>query len=183
MAERTKAKNLPWYVTVLFILVLILLSPLILLIVLISLVPWLNIRFIQRPKLLRRVRNEWLPKNKFVLFVYSDNEPWKEYAEKNIIPKILSNAVILNWSHRKDWINSNALEVQLFRNFQWGRQGVWRQNVRMGGQNYNHSAIVFKPWNNPKVVKFWEGWKDHEFGNDEKLRASENELYSYLSAM
>lgn len=78
MPVATKSKKSPWYVVALFILVLILLSPIILLIALVLIVPWLKIRFIQRPRLLRRVKNEWLPKGKFILFVYSDNELWKK---------------------------------------------------------------------------------------------------------
>ena len=180
MAERKKLEKSPWYITALFIIVLVLLSPLILLIVLIFSIPWLKIRFIERPRLLRRVKNEWLPQNKFILFVYSNNELWKDYVENNIIPKIETRAVILNWSHRKEWIHSDSLEAKLFRNFQWGREWIWNQNIRMGGQNYNHMAIVFKPWNKPKLINFWKAFKDYEFGKGDKLKAVENELYSYL---
>lgn len=180
MRERIKTKRSPWYITALFILVFILLSPLILLLVLIFLIPWLNTRFIQRPLLLRRIKNEWLPQDKFILFVYSYNELWKEYAERKIIPKIESRAIILNWSRRKEWINSNSLEAQLFRNFQWGREWIWNQNIRMGGQDYNHLAIVFKPWNKPKIISLWDAFKDYELGRDEKLKTAEQELYSYL---
>ena len=114
-------------------------------------------------------------KNKFILFVYSDNQLWKEYAGKKIIPKIKSNAVILNWSKRKDWINSNSLESQLFRNFQWSRKWIWSKNIRMGGQDYNHLVIIFKP-KGIKIISFWKAFKDYEFGNDEKLRQIEKEL-------
>ncbi len=181
MTKNNKVKKSPWYTIALFIIVLIILSPLIIIAVLIFLIPWLKIRFIIRPRLLRRVRKEWLPKNKFILFVYSDNQLWKEYAKKNIIPKIVSNTAVLNWSQRKDWINSNTLEAQLFRNFQWGREWIWRNNIRMGGQEYNHMAIVFKPWNKPTVINFWKAFKDYEFGKYEKIRQLEKELYSYLS--
>jgi len=180
MPVATKSKKSPWYVVALFILVLILLSPIILLIALVLIVPWLKIRFIQRPRLLRRVKNEWLPQGKFILFVYSDNELWKKYAEENIIPKISQNAIILNWSLRKDWIKSDSLEAQLFRNLQWVRERIWQQNIRMGGQEYNHLAIVFKPWDKPKKISFWRAFKDYEFGRDGKLKSVENELYACL---
>jgi hypothetical protein len=180
MSERIKAKKSPWYITALFILVIVLLSPLILLVILIFLIPWLNIRYIQRPRLLRRVKNEWLPNDKYILFVYSDNELWKEYAEGNIIPKIKSHAVILNWSERKNWINTNTLEAQLFKNFQWRHEWIWQQNLRMGGQNYNHMAIVFKPWYRPKIINFWKAFKDYEFGKGEQPQLTEEELYRYL---
>ena len=178
--NKSTSKKSPWYITALFFIMLILLSPLILIVVLIFLIPWLNARFIQRPRLLRRVRKEWLPQNKSILFVYSDNQLWKEYAEKKIIPKIKSHAAVLNWSKRKEWINSNSLEAQLFRNFQWGREWIWRQNIRMGGQDYNHMAIIFKP-KNTRIISFWKAFKDYEFGKEEKLRQLEKELFAYLN--
>ncbi len=180
MSEPTEPRKLLWYEIVLLVLVFILLIPIALIFTLISLASWLKAKYIQRPRLLRRVKNEWLPKNKFILFVYSDNELWKEYAEKNIIPKISQNAVILNWSIRNDWINSNTLEALLFKNFQWGRERIWRQNIRMGGQDYNHMAIVFNPWDKPKIISFWEAFKDYEFGKKESMKVMEGELYSYL---
>lgn len=180
MERLQKTKKVSWYIKILLIFIFILLLPIILLLVLIFLIPWLNIRFIQRPRLLRRVKNEWLPQDKFILFVYSDNQLWKEYAEENIIPKIKSNAVILNWSERKNWINSNSLETRLFKNFQWGHEWVWEKNKRMGGQDYNHTAIVFKPSDNPKVINFSKAFKDYEFGKSEQLKLVEQELYNCL---
>ena len=170
----------PWYESALFIGVYILVSPVFLTFGLIILISWLYMRIIQRPRLFNRVKKEWLPKNTFILFVYSDNALWKEYAEKNIIPKIEPNAVILNWSHRKNWINSNSLEVQLFKSFEWGREWIWLQNVRQGGQPYNHMAIVFKPWSKPKVLDFWKAFKDYKFGKMDQLKAVESELNNYL---
>ncbi|MDD5750645.1 MAG: hypothetical protein PHU56_03290 [Candidatus Pacebacteria bacterium] len=180
MPERIKTKKSPRYVTVFFILALILFFPVVLLVALMFLIPWLNVRFIQRHHLLRGVRSEWLPQNRFILFVYSDKQLWKEYAEKNIIPKIESRAAILNWSQRREWIDSDSLEVRLFKNFQWGREWIWAKNIRMGGQEYNHIAIVFKPWNKPKTINFWKAFKDYEFGKKEGLETAKNELLSYL---
>ena len=159
---------------------LILLSPLIIIVSLIFFIPWLNIRYIRRSRLLSRVQKEWLPQNKFVLFIYSNNPEWKEYAEENIIPQIKDNAVILNWSERKSWIDSDSLETQLFKNFNWNRKWIWLQNTRSGGQDYNHMAIVFKPANNPKIINFWPAFKDYEFGNKEKMEMLKNELLTYL---
>jgi hypothetical protein len=180
VSERAVLTKPPWYTVILFVLLFILLFPLILLIAVIFVILWLRVRYVQRPRLLRRVKKEWLPQSKFILFVYSDNELWKNYAEKNIIPKIASHSVILNWSRRKDWISSNSLEARLFRNLQWGKEWIWRRNVRMGGQDYNHMAIIFKPWNKPKTISFWKAFKDYKFEKYEKLKAAEQELYAYL---
>jgi hypothetical protein len=180
MPERLVAKKSSWYVVALFFVALVLLSPIILILALLFIIPWLYARFVQRSRLLCRVKNEWLPQNKFILFVYSDNQLWKEYAEKKIVPKIKPVAVILNWSQRKDWIKANSLEAKLFRNFQWGREYIWQNNVRMGGQTYNHMAIIFKSWDKPRVISFWEAFKDYEFGKENNLTILENELYSYF---
>ena len=179
MPVRTKVKN-PWFVPVIFNIIVILLLPVIIPLILIFLIPWIKIRYIQRPKLLWKVKKQWLPAGKFILFVYSDNELWKDYAEKNIIPKIKPHAIILNWSRRKEWINSDSLEAQLFRNFNWRRKWTWKLNTRMGGQDYNHFALVFKPWVNPKLINFWQAFKDYEFGKNEKLKKVEEELLSSL---
>lgn len=175
----TEAPKSPWYKKVLFIIVLVLLSPILITIIIILALPWLFSRFIQRPRLLRRIKNEWLPQNKFILFIYSDNQDWKNYAEQNIIPKIKEHSIILNWSERNNWINSNTLEAKIFKNFHWGREWIWRQNIRAGGQNYNHQAIIFKPWNKPKIINFWKPFKDHQFGNETNLKNTETELYNY----
>ncbi len=180
MTKNDNEEERDWYLLLLFTIGIIILSPIIIIFALIILVPWLRARFVIRPRLLRRVRKEWLPKNRFILFVYSDNQLWKEYAKKNIIPKIASHALMLNWSERKDWIHSDSLEAQLFKNFYWGREYIWRNKIRMGGQGYNHLAIVFKPWDRPNIITFWPAFKDYEFGKHETMRQREKELYSYL---
>jgi hypothetical protein len=180
MSQTSSSKGSPWYITVLIIGALILLSPFILIGVMLFMVPWLHKRFFQRPRLLRRVKNEWLPQNKHILFVYSDNPLWKEYAEKNIIPKIAQHAIVLNWSERRNWIHSDSLEAQLFRNFQWGHKRMWRPGARAGGHDFNHMAIVFNPVQKPKTISFWEAFKDYKFGNNKTLDLTEKELYDYL---
>ena len=163
-----------WYTYVLIFAILIIFSPVILLLAVVLLAPWLRSRFITRPRLLRRVRKEWLPNGKFVLCIYSDNPAWKEYASKNIFPLIKDCAVLLNWSENKAWLNSGSLEAELFKNFNWGRS--WKYKKRTGGQDFNHQVIVFKPWNKPRVLNFWKAFKDYQFGKTQKLHACEQEL-------
>lgn len=62
-----------------------------------------------------------------------------------------------------------------------GREWIWRQNVRMGGQWYNHIAIVFDPWWKPKRFNFWLAFKDYEFGKETTLMEIEEMLYNYLN--
>jgi hypothetical protein len=174
------AKKESWYVLPLFLIGFVLLLPFLLFILPILFTPGLYARFIQRPPLLRRVKKEWLPKNIYILFVYSDNALWKKYAEEHIIPKIEAHSVVLNWSYRKEWMAGNSLEAQLFRNFEKGGEQTWREHIRMGGQPYNHMAIVFKPWNRPKVISFWDAFKEYKFGREEELKKVEEALYQYV---
>jgi hypothetical protein len=123
--------------------------------------------------------NGCLKINLFFLFILTTSFG-KNTPRKRLFLKIKPVAVILNWSQRKDWIKANSLEAKLFRNFQWGREYIWQNNVRMGGQTYNHMAIIFKSWDKPRVISFWEAFKDYEFGKENNLTILENELYSYF---
>ena len=44
----------------------------------------------------------WCARGRRVLFVYSNSPDWQEYVEEKIIPKPPINAVIMNWSDRKN---------------------------------------------------------------------------------
>ena len=191
--QKGKVNKSKWYTYPLLILILIILLPLVLIVVSIIFFLELKKRFIIRPRLLQRVRDEWLPKNKFIIFVYCDNPLWKRYAEERIIPRIAPNAIILKWSQRNEWIESDALEAQLFRNFHSGKEFIWREEANKGGEEYygelNHVAMVFKPWNKPRIINFWLEVRDYKFGKYEninqprkfwKLKELEKELYSYL---
>lgn len=175
--EQSVAKSLKSILSsILLILVLILILPIILAIFVILFIPW----YIRKWVLLLRVKQEFYPKGKYILFIYSSNPLWEEYAENNIIPNIASKAYILNWSEKFKWINQNKLEVKLYKHFMWGREWIWKQNVRMGGQEYNHMAIVFYPWWKPKKFSFWPAFKDYEFGKEEKLKQVEKDFFNYI---
>lgn len=176
MSDRPLFSELQWYKKVLFILAVIILFPLILAGLLIFLIIYFLLFLPRRFWLLLQVKSQWIPKGKFILFVYSNNPEWKEYADKQILPHIAKKTIILNWSEKEQWINNESLETKLFKNFNWGRKSVWVNRRRTGGQNFNHMAFVFKPWYKPRRINFWEAWKEHEFGQDEKLNKTRQHL-------
>jgi|GEM_PF-2809985 len=74
----------------------------------------------------------WLRRGKRILFVYSDSPNWKEYIEGNILPRIVDQAVVLNWSERSRWERGSSLAAFCFRAYSHG-------------SDFNPMAVVFRP--------------------------------------
>ena len=100
----------------------------------------------------------WHPKHKNILFVYSDSPNWKEYIESNILPKIKDQTIVLNWSDRSKPIwREKPLEVKLF--IHWSQAHPYKNWRKWDGREYNPIAIVFDPWWNVKVLRFWNAFR------------------------
>jgi hypothetical protein len=108
----------------------------------------------------------WLTwKKPRALFVYSDSPTWKDYLEREILPHIQDNAVILNWSERRKW--KNSLAVLAFRYFG-------------GYRNFNPIGIVFRPFHLVKTYRFFEAFKEFKHGNPDRVEEIKNELFEAL---
>jgi len=108
----------------------------------------------------------WLTwKKQFALFVYSDSPTWKDYIEREIIPRIQEHAIILNWSERRNW--KNSLAVLAFRYFG-------------GYRNFNPIAIIFRPFHFVKTYRFFEAFKEFKHGDPEKVEGIKKELFEIL---
>jgi|GEM_PF-2410435 len=81
-------------------------------------------------------------KRKRVLFVYSDSSIWKDYIEKNILPRIESHSIILNWSKRREWGRRMQLESELFTQF-------------AGPGKFVPVAILFSPMGKARIFRLW----------------------------
>lgn len=102
---------------------------------------------------------------RFILFVYSDSPNWKDYIEKNILPRIEPHAITLNWSKRREWQKTNPFEARVFNH--WA-----------GKRNFNPMAILFSPDGTIKEVRFWQAFKDFKHGKDKLLKEAEKKLFS-----
>lgn len=60
---------------------------------------------------------KWCSRGKDILFVYSDSPIWHDYIVEQIIPRIETRAVILNWSQRRHWLRQRSLSSFAFRHF------------------------------------------------------------------
>ena len=109
----------------------------------------------------------WCLRGRHVLLVYSDSPIWREYIEKEVLPRFEGRAVVLNWSERKRW--KNSLAVLAFRRF-----GGWRA--------FNPLAVVFRPFRFAKVFRFFEPFQEFKHGNPAKVEQLKTELFEALNA-
>jgi len=77
------------------------------------------------------------------VLVYSDSPHWKAHIETQVLPRVASRVVTVNWSSRAAWRNSKPLEVQMFEH--WGgiarvqSDGDRRASAREGS---DHSLLA-----------------------------------------
>ncbi len=96
------------------------------------------------------VRIFWLPKGKNLLILTSESPIWSGYFQHNVIEKYEDKAHILNWSERKAWKKFSIL--------------VWLFNSFLGTQEHTPSVILFSPWYQPKIFRFWRPFKEFKHG-------------------
>lgn len=112
----------------------------------------------------------WCPRQKFILFVYSDSPTWKEYIETNILPSLQNYAIVLNWSEREKWQSAFSLPTMAFRYF-----GGYRE--------FNPLAVVFRPLRWTRVFRFWQPFKDFKHGKKDSLRKVEDDLSRVVASL
>ena len=164
-----------FFVTIFIIFVFLLVSPIIIL--------FLLFYFFRGKWLGFLVRQQWHTKGKFLLFVYSNSPNWKEYIEQNILPRISSRAVVINWSERNQWEWKRKLELEVFRHWTLVTRYVERGRKKWFGGEFCPIAIVFNPWWKPKVIRFWQAFKDFKHGKDLSLKRCEKELFEILDKL
>jgi hypothetical protein len=120
----------------------------------------------------------WYPKDKHILFVYSNSPNWKDYIETNILPKIENKSIIINWSDRSkpSW-RKMPLEVRVF--LHWSKVQPYRNWKKWDGHEYNPIAIILSPWWNVKVLRFWKAFVSYKHGNKKPLEDLEVKLNQY----
>ena len=146
MAEKQPASISVMMKKFIFAPVIILLSP-VLLVILLLYLAWGALLYLA-------IWLTWSTRGRRVLFVYSDSPVWKEIIEHEVLPKLDENAVILNWSQRKQW--KPSLAMLAFEYFG-------------GSRDFNPLALVFRPLRRVKVFRFYRPFRDYKHGNVEGL--------------
>jgi hypothetical protein len=98
----------------------------------------------------------WLPRGKNVLLVYSHSLLWQDYLETHILPPLLAQAEVLNWSERKKWERRFSLAVLAFYYFG-------------GRREFNPLAVFFRFGRWAKIFRFWQPFQDFKHGKGEAL--------------
>lgn len=96
----------------------------------------------------------WCPRGKNILFVYSDSPIWHDHLEREVLPHIKRQAVVLNWSERKRWRVS--LASLAFRHFG-------------GDREYNPMGVVFYPFGETRVFRFWNAYRRFKHGKADAI--------------
>jgi hypothetical protein len=104
----------------------------------------------------------WVPRDRRVLFVYSNSSNWKDYCEREIVPQLPETAVVLNFSERKHWPR-RALSTLLFRAY-------------AGSKEFNPLGIVFRPFTRIRIFRFWKPFRDAKHGRPQKLERLKSEF-------
>jgi hypothetical protein len=110
----------------------------------------------------------WCPRGRYALVVYSNSPIWQEYFEQHVLPAVGSRGVVLNWSERKRWRRS--LAVELFRLF-------------AGAREFNPLAIVFRPLALPRRFRFYGSFRAYKHGRRDEVEAMRRELLQTLDEL
>jgi hypothetical protein len=107
------------------------------------------------------------PHGQRVLFVYSNSPNWQDYCEREILPALPENAVVLNWSERLKWPR-RSFATRLFRGYS-------------GDKQFNPIGIVFRPFRRRSIFRFWQPVSRSEAWQAAQIGATEGRIPSSSS--
>jgi hypothetical protein len=100
------------------------------------------------------------------VFVHSNSPVWQDYIAANILPRLPSDAVVLNWSEHLKW-KWFSFPVRVFRLFG-------------ADTEFNPMGLVCTPLRGVKTFRFWRPFRDFKHGNDKPLKELEKKFFKYL---
>ncbi len=162
VAEETfKRLAYQWLLMPLILLLVALTFPLIILVVTGWLLYHLTIRLI----VLVLVWMTWSTRGISILTVYSNSPHWQDYFEKGVLPLVNHQSKVLNWSDRSIWpVSFKRMVFSVFK----------------GEREYNPMIIYFAPFRWPKMLRFYQAFRDARHGREAPLRDLENELSLWI---
>ena len=105
-----------------------------------------------------------------VLFVYSDSSNWKDYIETNILPRIETHSIILNWSKRREWGSRMQLETKLFN--QWAGPG-----------EFVPVAILFSRIGKTRTFRLWQLSENPKHGKVRLSKEAEEAFFATVKRL
>ena len=126
----------------------------------------LALRFLNKAVVYILIWVRSLRKGNYVLVVYSESTTCNEYMSTEVLPLLQQNAVILDWSERKQWPRW-SLAPHVFRTFG-------------GRREFNLIVVVFRPLHRAQVFRFWQGFENWEHGRTEPVEFLRQRLLAAL---
>jgi hypothetical protein len=123
-----------------------------------------------------RVRREWHSRGIYILWVYSNSPNWKPYCDEHILPRIREHAVILNWSQRRHWWDTDDLAVTIFKSYGNVRRYRDEGGFVYDGEDFCPMAVVLPRSGRPEVLRFYGAFRDLKKGHPERLEALQHRL-------
>jgi len=121
----------------------------------------------RRGRLRRQFHARWGAAGKRGVLVYSNSPHWQRYIEGEWLPQLEPHVVVLNWSERRQWPILHPLEGEIVRRY-------------LGDREFNPAAVIFPAEGEPRVMRFWQPFRDLRHGEDAALRRAESELFALL---
>ena len=100
------------------------------------------------------------------ILVLSDSPNWKEYIEREWVPRLGERVIALDWSARKSW--SRSLPVRLFKYFL----------ISGDNFNFNPAVILLRGLRHPYVYRYYYAFHDAKHGRPEILQQLEAHMFS-----
>ena len=119
--------------------------------------------------LVRQFRHTFGPQGKIGVFVYSDSPNWKEHVETQVLPRVATRLVTINWSRRSEWTHAKPLEVRVFQH--WA-----------GSRAFNPMAIIVRDFGRVQTIRLYAAFKAHKHGKSADLRTAEEQLFGVIDA-
>ena len=104
------------------------------------------------------------------ILILSDSPIWRQYIEREWIPRLGDKVIILNWSNRKSW--SRSLPVRLFRYFCAPGDNF----------NFNPALILLRGIKHPYIYRYYYAFHDAKHGRPGVLHGLEGHMFSQLAA-
>ena len=125
--------------------------------------------FLKSILLVWQFRRTFGPQGKIGVLVYSESPNWKEYVETQILPRVATRLVTINWSRRAEWMRRKPLEVRVFEH--WA-----------GEREFNPMAIIIRGYGRVQTIRFFTAFRAHKHGKADELRAAEAQLFGAVEA-
>jgi hypothetical protein len=123
-------------------------------------------QLVVRLVLLTAIWTTWIPRGRTALFVYSDSPIWRDFFAAQVLPRLESCAIVLNWSERRRWRIS--LPVLAFHYFG-------------GYEEFNPMVIVFRLLRLPRAFRFYKPFREFKHGDPESVNRMARELFEVLN--